>query len=311
MREKIDLAIIGAGPAGMSAAQYGARGALKTVLFEGVGPGGQALLIEDLENYPAMQPRNGFRFAMDMLSQAERFGAKLARETVEHVGKEAEGLFVVETNKQEYEAQAVIIATGAKAKTLAIKGEQELIGKGVSYCASCDGPFFKGKKILVVGGGDSACDEANHLSKLSEHITIVHRKDRFRAQKAVAERVLRNPRITTLFNTELHQIFGKQKVEEVELFNNVNNSKAKEAFDAVFILIGNEPQTQLFPQTAKTDEGYIVTDYKLSTNIPGLFAAGDVRDTLFRQVITACADGAAAAFAAGQYIDALNDRAYS
>jgi thioredoxin reductase (NADPH) len=218
--------------------------------------------------------------------------------------------FTVRTSKNEYSAPAVILATGAKHRHLNIPGEEEFSGKGVSYCATCDGPFFKGRKILVVGGGDAACDETQYLSKLSDRIIQIHRRDRFRAQPSLAERVLNNPNVEVRFNSVLEEIKGDQKVTSVIIKKTDTGETSEEEMDAVFIFIGSDPQTQLVPDGEKDESGYLITDQGMATSIPGLFAVGDARATPFRQIVTSCSDGAIAAHKAAMYIDELNGRAY-
>jgi thioredoxin reductase (NADPH) len=310
MKSQYELLIIGGGAAGLSAAQYGARANLSTLVIEEMAPGGQALLIDKLENYPGIiNPIAGFDLAEIMKTQAERFGAEFITSSVEKLEKIGD-LFQITTSDGMIKAEAVILATGAKHRHLGIPGEETFIGRGVSYCATCDGPFFKGKKILVVGGGDAACDEAMYLAKLSDKIVQIHRRDRFRAQKALAERALSNPVIDIRFNTIALEIKGKQKVESVVLKNLETGKSEEEAFDAVFVFIGSDPNVSLVPDAAKDESNSIITDEKMATNIPGLYAAGDVRVTPFRQIVTACSDGAVAAHAASQYIDEIRGMAY-
>jgi thioredoxin reductase (NADPH) len=308
---KKDLVIIGGGIAGLSAAQYGARSNLDTLVIEEMAPGGQALLIADLENYPGFpEPVNGFEFSMDMQKQAQKFGAEFLTSSVKSIKKE-NNTFVIESSKETVEAKAVIIATGAKHRHLNIPGEEEFSGKGVSYCATCDGPFFKNKKMLVVGGGDAACDEANYLANLTDKVIMVHRRDRFRAQKAVADKVLRNPNIEVRFNTVVKEIKGDgTKVNKVTLAGTDNDEVADEEFDAVFIFVGSIPQTQLVPFVEKDEAGYIKTDIHMETTVKGLYAVGDVRETPFRQLVVAASDGAIAAHTASTYIDDLKGEAY-
>ena len=323
-----DLIIIGAGPAGLAAAQYGARSNLSVLVLEQLAPGGQALLIDSLENYPGIPPgKTGFDFCEDLHRQAEAFGAKFLTDQAQSLGKEGGVFTIVLAGGKTLNAPAVIIATGAKHRTLDIPGEKEFSGRGVSYCATCDGPFFKNKKIFVVGGGDAACDEAQYLSKLSDQVTMIHRRERFRAQKALAGRVLRNPNITVRFNTVMKEIKGSNigaqgnpgggKVSSVVLASTQPDSAStEESADAVFIFTGTIPQTALVSGAggslkAETDEsGYIVTNERMASSVPGLFAAGDVRVTPFRQVVTATADGAIAAHCAAAYIDGLKGEAY-
>ncbi len=310
MKSQYELVIIGGGAAGLAAAQYGARANLSTLVIEELAPGGQALIIDQLENYPGiLEPIAGFDLAEILKTQAERFGAEFLTGSVEKLEKTGD-FFQISTSEGEVKADAVILATGAKHRHLGIPGEDAFCGRGVSYCATCDGPFFKGRKMLVVGGGDAACDEAMYLAKLSDKIVMIHRRDRFRAQKALAERVLANPNIEVRFNTVAVEIKGGKKVETVTLKNLVDGKTVEEAFDAVFVFVGSDPNVSLVPDAAKDESNSILTDDKMATSIPGLFAAGDVRVSPFRQIITACSDGAIAAHAASQYIDEIRGAAY-
>jgi thioredoxin reductase (NADPH) len=311
-----DLLIIGAGPAGLTAAQYGARANLRVLVLEQMAPGGQALLIDTLENYPGIAAgKTGFDFCQDLHRQAEEFGAAFLIEEAVSMAREA-GLFTLTlANGEKRRAPAVILATGAKHRTLGVPGEETFYGRGVSYCATCDGPFFKNKRIFVAGGGDAACDEAQYLSRLSSQVILVHRRGRFRAQKALAGRVLHNPAIEVRFNTVIKEIRGEQKVSAVVLAQTDENCKEtgsvhEEPADAVFIFTGTIPQSALVPEAKKDETGYIITNDKMESSIPGLFAVGDVRASPFRQVITAAADGAIAAHCASTYIDELKGAAY-
>jgi thioredoxin reductase (NADPH) len=323
-----DLIIIGAGPAGLTAAQYGARSNLSVLVLEQLAPGGQVLLIDVLENYPGIAPgKTGFEFSEDLRRQAEGFGAKFLTEQAEALRKEGDVFTVTVASGRTQSAPAVILATGAKHRTLDIPGEKEFYGRGVSYCAACDGPFFKNKKIFVVGGGDAACDEAQYLSHLTNQVILIHRREKFRAQKALAGRVLSNPNIQVRFNTVMKEIKGTQgsggRVSSVVLENKPSvgsplsseNKFSEESADAVFVFTGAVPQASLVSGAnglnASMDEaGYIVTDERMATSVPGLFAVGDVRTTPFRQVITAAGDGAVAAHCAAVYIDNLKGEAY-
>jgi len=309
--ELYDLVILGAGAAGMGAAQYGARANLKTLVVEEMAPGGQALLIDKLENYPGLpEPVDGYTWSETMRAQAVEFGAEILSSSVSSVRKEDER-FIVETGDGPIKAKAVIVATGAKHRHLGVTGETEYAGRGVSYCATCDGPFFKGKRMVVVGGGDSACDEAMFLAKLADKVIMVHRKDRFRAQKSVAERVLVNPKIEVRFETVVEEIKGEKSVSSVSLKNLKTGEAYSEPTSAVFVFVGSIPLTEPLPaELAKDEIGSILTDDRMETNIHGLFAAGDVRATPFRQVITAVSDGAVAAHCAAQYIDEIEGQAY-
>ncbi|MCL2271702.1 MAG: FAD-dependent oxidoreductase [Treponema sp.] len=314
-----DLIIIGAGPAGLAAAQYGAMANLKVLVLEQLSCGGQALVIDVLENYPGnagqfdadgkmiSSPRSGYEVAMDMYRQAQGFGAVFSTFYAKSMKKEDDVFIINFSDDKPLKAKAVIIATGSKPRLLDIPGEKEFSGKGVSYCAVCDGNFFKGKKIIVAGGGDAACEEAMYLSRLSDNITIVHRRDSFRAQKTLVQRIMNNPNIKVRFNTVIKEIKGGKKVNSVVLSGTKDGGISEEQADAVFICSGTVPQTGLaFSLNVELDEnGYIVTDRNLATNIAGFFAAGDVRSGAFRQVVTAAADGAVAAHSAAEYIDSL------
>ena len=307
----LDTIIIGAGPAGLTAAQYAARANLKVLVIEQLSVGGQALIIDVLENYPGntgtdvSAPKSGYEFAMDLRKQAENFGASFLFSVVESIKKEDGGFILNMKDGAKYKAASVIIAAGSKPRKLKIPGEEEFSGRGVSYCATCDGNFFKGKKIFVVGGGDAACDEARYLSRLSDNVILIHRRDTFRAQKALAKRTLENPNIKARFNTVIKEIKGEKKVNSVLLENVLSGETYEEDTDAVFIFAGTVPQSSLAAglNAALDDDGYIITDTRMATNVPGLYAAGDVRSGAFRQVVTAAADGAVAAHNAAKYVD--------
>lgn len=317
----VDLLIVGGGPAGLTAAQYGARANLKVLVIEQLAAGGQALLIDVLENYPGnaplfdeagkkiAEPKSGYDFSQDLRYQAETFGASFLSESVTSIKKDS-GFFTVSlSGGGTRSAAAVIIATGASHRLLDIPGEKEFTGRGVSYCATCDGAFFKNKKVFVVGGGDAACDEARYLSRLTNQVVLIHRRDSFRAQKALVQRTLENPNIEVRYNTVIKEIKGEMKVKSVILEDTRTGEKREEAADAVFVFAGTIPRTSLVSSdglNAALDEGgYIITDQKMAANIPGLFAAGDVRSGAFRQVVTAAADGAVAAHSAAAYIDEM------
>jgi thioredoxin reductase (NADPH) len=312
--QELDLLIIGAGPAGLTAAQYGARANLKVLVIEQLASGGQVLLIDVVENYPGnITGRTGFDLAQDMHQQAETFGASFLNETVSELKKEGGVFTAILADGTEKKAPAVIMATGAAHRHLDIPGEKEFAGRGVSYCATCDGAFFKNKKIFVVGGGDAACDDAQYLSRLSSQIVLVHRRDRFRAQKALAERVSHNTHIEVRFNTIIKEIKGEQKLSSLVLEH--EGRTYEEAADAVFIFAGTVPQSSLVQSGSaqvKLDEGgSIITDQKMASSVQGLFAAGDIRSGNFRQVVVAAGEGAVAAHNAAEYIDTLRGTAYA
>ena len=313
-----DLLIVGAGPAGLTAAQYGARANLKVLVVEQFGPGGQAALIDALENYPGnvelldgngnviAGPRTGFDMMQDMHRQAETFGASFVSESVTQIKKENDLFSVTLGDGKKLVAKAVILATGASHRKLGVPGEETFSTRGVSYCATCDGAFFKGRKIFVMGGGDAACDGAQYLSRLSTNVILVHRRDRFRAQAALAERVMQNPNIEVRLNTVIKEIKGQQKVGSIVLQRN-GEEPHEESADAVFIFAGMTPRSELASRDgvrAELDgDGYIVTDHKMASSVPGLFVAGDVRSGSFRQVIVAAGEGAVAAHSAAEYME--------
>lgn len=298
-----DLVIIGGGPAGLAAAQYAARANLKTLLLEEMACGGQSLVIDSLENYPGLdKPVTGFELADRMQAQAAGFGAIIETASVSSLRKEGDR-FTIGTDSGEVQAGAVILATGAAHRHLGVPGEEAFSGKGVSYCATCDGPFFKGQPILVVGGGDSACDEASFLAKLSDKVIMVHRRDRFRAQAAVAERVLSNPNISVRWNSVVKEIRGDSKVRSAILTDVNTGAETEVAVEAVFIFIGSDPRNSLAAGADLDAEGFLVTDQRMETSVKGLFAAGDLRASPFRQVVVAAGEGAVAAHCAAQYLD--------
>ncbi len=299
--EKFDYVIIGAGAAGLASAQYAARGGLSVLVLDVAGAGGQVLQISELENYPGVFPAvDGATYMMTMQKQAESFGAKVLQDNVLSIDKTG-GAFLVKTKKASYEATCLCIATGAIHRNLEVPGEKEFTGRGVSYCATCDGPFFRNKKIVVVGGGDSACSEAIYLSTLSSDVTIIHRRDKFRAQQAVIDKMLAAG-VKPLYDSVVKEIKGSAKVESVIVENVKTGEQTELTTDAVFIFTGMLPQTELVEMLPKDPAGYIITDENMETSVPGLFAAGDVRSKPFRQVVTAVSDGAIAAHVASERI---------
>ena len=312
-----DLIIIGAGPAGLTAAQYGARAGLNVLVLEQLAPGGQALIIDILENYPGIaQGKTGFEFCQDLHKQAQDFGAHFLTEQVSSINADVidkdTGLktFSLDLSSgKTLKALSLILATGAIHRTLDIPGEKEFSGKGVSYCATCDGPFFRNKKIIVVGGGDTACGEAQFLSRLSSEIILIHRRERFRAQKVLVDRVLNNAAIEVRFNTVINEIRGQQKVSSV-ILETQGKGIYEESTDAVFIFSGVVPQSSLVPGVKKDEAGYIISDQNMASSIQGLFVAGDVRSSPFRQVVVAAGEGAVAAHSAAAYIDMLKGQEY-
>ena len=254
----------------MAAVQYAARSGLSALALDISMAGGQVLKIAGLENYPGVFPAaNGYALIQTMQEQAKAFGAEVARAQVKSIDK-IQNKFKLETSKGQYFAKAVVLATGAEHRKLNVPGEKEFEGRGVSYCAVCDGPLFRNKTIFVVGGGDAACDEANYLSQLADKVYLVHRRDQLRAQKAVADRVLANPKISVLWNSVVTQILGEQKVSAVVLQNTQTGETTQMPCDALFVSVGMVPQTELLSMLKTDEAGYIVTDEKMQTAIPGL-----------------------------------------
>jgi len=300
--KSFDYMIIGAGPAGLTSAQYAARSGLKTIVFDGGGTGGQVMQIPELENYPGVYPAvNGFDFIETMRNQALAFGAQIKQTQISSIDKKGKD-FILQTKDTLYTAPTLCIATGAEHKALGVQGEKEFAGRGVSYCATCDGPFFKNKKIYVVGGGDSACAEAVYLTSISKDVSIIHRRDQFRAQKAIVDKMLAAG-VKPLYDTVVKSINGEMKVTSLTLSNVKTGEESQVECDAVFIFAGMTPQTDLVDMIRKDEGGYIVTDENMQTSVPGLFAAGDVRAKPFRQIATAVSDGAIAAHSAKEMIE--------
>lgn len=297
------MIVIGGGPAGYTAALYGARAALSPLVLLGPAPGGQAATSDLMENVPGFpEGIGGQALAARMREQAENFGARLQSEEVVAVDLSRRP-FRVKTFDREYLAKTVIVATGARSRRLGVPGEDKFVGRGVSFCANCDGLFYKDKTIVVVGGGDSACDESQFLSKFARQVYVVHRRDQLRANKRCAERLLSNPKVTMIWNTVVDEILGERRVRAVKLHRLDTGEVSELPTDGVFIYVGLDPNTQLFVgQLALDAQGYIVADRRQNTSVPGVFAAGDAQDPDFRQVATAAGTGAAAAIEAEHFL---------
>lgn len=306
-----DIIVIGSGPAGYSAAIYAGRSMLSTLLVTGSTPGGWAALTDNIENYPGFpEGIPGPELMERMQQQAQRFGVEIALDEVTDLNL-ASHPFHVETYSETYEAKAVIVATGVSQRMLNVIGEQELLGKGVSRCATCDGFFFRDKKIVVIGGGDSAVDEGIYLTHYASEVHVVHRRSRLRAQKVAQERAFKNPKMHFKWNSVVTEILGEERVTGVRLKDVVTGEESVFPCDAVFIYIGSDPNIKLVEDKLDIDEaGFIKTDANGHTNIPGVFAAGDVREPTLRQVVTAVSSGARAAMEAEKFIAALEDRTY-
>lgn len=305
--EKIyDVIIIGAGPAGMTAAVYTSRANLSTLMLERGVPGGQMANTEDVENYPGFDHILGPDLSNKMFEHAKKFGAEYAYGDVKSI-EDGKDYKTIKAGSKEYKARAVLITTGAEYKKLGVPGEKELGGRGVSYCAVCDGAFFKNKDLVVVGGGDSAVEEGVYLTRFANKVTIVHRRDELRAQKILQQRAFDNEKIDFIWNSTVKEINDKDgKVGSVTLVSTEDGSETEFAADGAFIYIGMVPLTKPFEGLGiLNDEGYIETDEKMQTNVPGIFAAGDVRDKTLRQIVTATGDGSVASQAIQHYVEEL------
>ncbi|MBM7661530.1 thioredoxin reductase (NADPH) [Bacillus mesophilus] len=305
--EKIyDVIIVGAGPAGMTAAVYTSRANLSTLMLERGVPGGQMANTEEVENYPGFDHILGPELSTKMFDHAKKFGAEYAYGDIKEVidGKEYK---TVIAGKKEYKARAVIVTTGAEYKKIGVPGEKELGGRGVSYCAVCDGAFFKGKELVVVGGGDSAVEEGVYLTRFASKVTIVHRRDSLRAQKILQDRAFNNEKIDFIWNHTVKEINDKEgKVGSVTLVSTENGEEQNFTADGVFIYIGMVPLSKPFENLGITnDMGYIETNDRMETKVEGIFAAGDVREKTLRQIVTATGDGSIAAQSAQHYVEEL------
>lgn len=301
-----DIVIIGSGPAGLTAAIYTSRGAASTLVLAGSTWGGQLMLTTEVENFPGFpEGVMGPDLMLKMRQQAERFGSTVKEEDAREVVTSENG-FLVKTDNSSYKARSLIVASGAATKWLDAPGVKELIGRGVSSCAPCDAYFFKDKKVAVVGGGDSAMEEALVLSKFANEVIIVHRRDEFRASKIMQDKVFANPKIKVLWNTEVKEAKGKEKLEALVLINNKTQEVKEESFDGLFVAIGHVPQSEVFKGLLELDEkGYVKVFDKTKTNVTGIFVAGDVHDFRYRQAVTAAGFGCMAALDALSYIENL------
>lgn len=305
--EKIyDVIIVGAGPAGMTAAVYTSRANLDTLMIERGIPGGQMANTEDVENYPGYDHILGPDLSNKMFEHAKKFGAEYAYGDIKEI-KDGKEYKTIVAGSKEFKARAVIIATGAIYKKLGVPGEEEYGGRGVSYCAVCDGAFFKGKELVVVGGGDSAVEEAVFLTRFASKVTVVHRRDELRAQKILQNRAFENEKVEFIWNHTVKEIEGENnKVSGVTLVNTKTGEERPFNTDGVFIYIGMVPLNTAFQSLGIiNEEGYVETNEEMETKVPGIFAAGDIRDKTLRQIVTATGDGSIAAQAAQHYIESL------
>jgi thioredoxin reductase (NADPH) len=309
--EEMDVVIVGAGPAGLCAALYAGRGLLRSVLLERGAPGGELLNTEWIDDYPGFEHVLGRQLADLMTAHAVKFGADIRQDTVESIVRRDDGTFEVATALGHlYEAPSVILTAGGTPTKLDVPGELEYAGRGVSYCAVCDGAFFKGEILAVIGGGDAAVEEADYLTRYAQKVYVIHRRDEFRASKILQERLFANPKIEVIWNKQVREFKGGPAgLQTVEMADTVTGDKSSLAASGAFIFIGFRPNTGLVKQHVAHDpSGYLITDDRMMTSIPGLFAAGDLRSQLTRQITTAVGDATTAAVAVEKYLTERKSR---
>ncbi len=306
--KEYDVAILGAGPAGMTAAVYASRAELKTVMIERGMPGGQVASTEDVENFPGFSLITGPELSSKMFEHSTKFGAEYKYGDVKSVTLDG-NYKLIDLGSETIKAKAVIIATGTEHKKIGVPGEEELAGKGVSYCAVCDGAFFKERHLVVIGGGDSAVEEGIFLTKYASKVTVVHRRDTLRAQKIIQDRAFNNDKMEFIWDTEIQSINGDGVVQSVTLLDKNTGETYDYEADGVFIYIGLLPLTEPFKDLGILDEetGYVTSNEEMETSIPGIFAAGDVREKTLRQIVTATGDGSIAAQNASEYIETFTE----
>ena len=313
MDKVYDIIVLGAGPAGLTAASYAGRARMDTLLIEGTKDGGQIVITNEIENYPgSLEEESGPSLIARMTKQVEKFGADRVTDTI--VDVELEGKVKhLKGNHGDYYAKAVVIATGASPRPIGCPGEKEFTGKGVSYCATCDANFFEDFEVYVVGGGDSAVEEAMYLTKFARKVTLVHRRDELRAAKSIQEKAFANPKMAFMWNTTIEEIKGDGVVTSMIVKDTVTGETREIKADeedgtfGIFVFVGFDPKSQLFEGKLEMENRYIVTDKYMHTSVPGVFAAGDVIVKHLRQVVTACGDGAVAATEAQHYVENLAD----
>jgi len=305
-----NIIIVGSGPAGFTAGLYAARANLSPLLITGNEYGGQVSLTYDIENYPGFpESLSGPELVEKFKAQAEKFGTRVEFDYVTELVLDRHPFLVRTESGAEYQTRALILCTGARPRYLEVPGEKEFTGKGVSYCATCDGFFFRGKDVIVVGGGDSAAEEALFLTRYASRVRILHRRDKFRASKILQDRVFANEKIEVIWNTVVTEIFGENgTVTGVKTRNTVTGEAGELKTDGVFVFIGHLPNNDLFHGKLEMDEdGYLITDRKMRTNVPGVFAAGEIQDKVFKQVATSVGQGCAAAMSATRFLEKLED----
>jgi thioredoxin reductase (NADPH) len=302
-----DIIIVGGGPAGLTAGLYASRARLKTLLIEKIALGGQVTKSEQIENYPGFeQAISGFQLIQNLEKQAKGFGLTVETGDVQAIISLHKNKKTLKVQDREFHCKALIIATGSESNALGVPGEDKLLGRGVSYCATCDGAFFRDREVAVVGGGDAAVEEALFLTRLVKKVHIIHRRDELRAIKILQERALAHAKIAFIWNTVVEKIEGENSVEALTLRNIKEDRAFSLSVEGVFIYVGLSPNTGwLKDRLPLTGQGFIETDHAMETSLPGVFAAGDVRHKLLRQIATAVGDGSTAAFAAEKYVDSL------
>lgn len=300
-----NVLILGTGCAGLTAAIYAARANLNPVIITGYEPGGQLTLTTVVENFPGFpEGIYGTELTENMKKQAEKFGARVIMDSAKRFSVRDDGAFEIETSKETFVAKTVIVSTGASARWLDIPSEAAYKGRGVHTCATCDGAFYKDKEVIIVGGGDSACEEGNFLTKFAKKVTIVHRKDHMRASKIMQDRVFKNPKIEIIWDSVIDEFKGDGKSLSSVVLKNLKTDETTEMpVDGVFLAIGHIPNTSIFTDSLELDpHGFIIADRNMHTNIPGVFVAGDVQDTRYKQAITAAGSGCQAAIEAERYL---------
>jgi thioredoxin reductase (NADPH) len=295
MEKVFDIVIIGAGPAGMSAGIYAKRSGLDVMIIEKSVPGGAITSSFEVSNYPGFVKISGMELATKMFEQVSSFGVPFEYDEVNRVTHSGD-LFTVECLNHKFSSRAVIVAEGASVRKLNLENERKFIGKGISYCATCDGNFFKDKTVALVGGGNTALEDAFYLSNICKKIFLIHRRDEFRGQEILVNRIKNTKNIELVLNSTVTKLFGDEKLEKIEVTDKFSNAKTILEVSGLFVCIGRGPDTDMLPcEVKKNEAGYIVTDQNMKTNIDGLYATGDIRETPLRQVVTACSDGAIAA----------------
>jgi len=301
-----DLIIIGAGPAGMTAGIYGVRREMKTLII-GRDLGGQLVWAREIENYPGFEKITSFELINKIKQQVVNFGAEFRNDEVKKIERDPGGHFILYTNRETFQAKTIIIAMGLSPRRLAVPGEQEFNGRGVSYCANCDGPFYKGKTVAIIGGGNSALDAAEVLSKIAQQVYLIHRSDKLRAFEVLVDEVKNRSNIKMLLDTEIRNIIGDQQVKQIEIINNKTSQESIIDVDGIFIEIGRIASTDLVADfVVRNEQNQIVVNSKGETKTPGLFAAGDVTDSEFKQITIAMGQATTAALSAYQYLQLKN-----